>query len=401
MANSSTTKGKTQKPPKPYPDFPLFPHATKRWAKKIRGKMHYFGSWADGWEKAYDTFKEQEADLYAGRIPRSKQAKAEGLKLGELYNEFMAAMEDRIALGDLTKATFDDYHRTCKLILQHLGKDRLVSDIRPGDWAKLLVTVSKGTGGKGKQAKPWSHTTRADFVVRTKVPFRWARKAELIPSDMNFGPDFKKPAADKMDAERQSKPQKLFSRDEVLALINGASQPLKAMILMGINCGFGNGDVAALPLSAIDLRTGWVEFPRPKTAVPRRCKLWPETIQALSEWLPLREGLLGANVSGLVFLREDGRPWSSETNDNPVSNRFSILVKSLGLQQAGRGAYSLRHTFRTEADATLDDPAIDRVMGHKTPGIAAHYRHRVDDQRLERVANHVRSWLYGEGSDNA
>src|SRR3954471_16727545 len=88
------------RPKKPYPEFPLTPHASGAWQKKIRGKIHYFGRWArqvngkleripgDGWEEALAQYKAQADALHAGRTPRMQ---ADGLTVADLCNHFLTA----------------------------------------------------------------------------------------------------------------------------------------------------------------------------------------------------------------------------------------------------------------------------------------------------------------------
>jgi hypothetical protein len=67
-----------------------------------------------------------------------------------------------------------------------------------------------------------------------------------------------------------------------------ADATLKAMILLGINGGLGNTDISELVHAAVNLDTGWIDYPRPKTGVARRFPLWDETVASSSRTAQLQ-----------------------------------------------------------------------------------------------------------------
>ena len=154
---------------------------------------------------------------------------------------------------------------------------------------------------------------------------------------------------------------------QIRKLLDATDVLYRALILLGVNAGYGNGDCAALPLDAVDLDAGWIDFPRPKTAIARRCKLWPETVSALKEWLAVRPAPKDDDDAKLMFLTERGTALIRDTEKSRTDNitmMFSALTKAAKVHRPGLGFYVRRRVFRTVGDATLDRVACDVVMGH-------------------------------------
>jgi integrase len=378
-ARHSTRKKADSKPAKPSADFPLFPHATRRWAKKILGKMHYFGPWADP-DGALASYNRQKDDLHAGRRPKES---SEGNTVKLLCDRFMDSKQEAVDAGELSPRTLHDYHLTVKLIADHFGRSRLLSDLNQEDFAKLRSKMV---------AKGWSVVTIGNAIQRIRVVFKYGYDAELIAAPMRYGPGFKRPSKKTLRLNRAKQGKKLFSREELLRIIDVATVPLKAMVMLGLNGGFGNADCGNLPTSAVDLERGFIDFPRPKTGVERRVPLWPETIAALKQAQAERPDAKDQADAGLFFITKYGLGWSKDTSDNPVSKEFRKLLDSLDLN-GHRNFYTLRHVFRTIADEARDQPSADHIMGHESTHMSSVYRETISDERLRAVVAHVRRWL--------
>jgi hypothetical protein len=76
---------KPAKPSKPDPEHPLTAHPAGSWCKKIRGKLHYFGPWADP-DGALKKYLDRKDALHAGRKPREA---TDAITVKELCDAFL------------------------------------------------------------------------------------------------------------------------------------------------------------------------------------------------------------------------------------------------------------------------------------------------------------------------
>ena len=376
-----------QKPDKPRENFPLFPHPNGQWCKKILGKQHFFGVWANHAEAEAEYLRVREY-LQAGRKPPTP---GNGCRLSELCNRFLNTKRAMVDTSELSIRTFHDYHAGCAEILDHFGKERQVDDCKPEDFETFRVKASKGRG---------LHAI-GRIVTLTRMLFGFAYENELVEKPIRFGQQFARPSKKSMRIHRARKQEKhglrMFEAAEITRLIEAASPAVKAMILLAVNGGLGNSDLANLPKSAI--KGNWLQFPRVKTGIDRRIPLWPETLQAITEAIENRPRHKDSADAELCFITKYGHKWvrqgpNGTSNVDKICDAFNKLLVDLNLKRDRLGFYALRHTFETIAGGCGDQVAVSSIMGHTADDMASLYREKIEDARLVKAVNHVRAWLF-------
>ena len=394
MATVSDTK-----PEKPYAEFPLFAHQNGQWCKKIKGKQWFFGVWSNP-DAALRKYLDDIHEIQAGRDPRKTgvvRVSPNELSVSDMCGLFLERQEARAASGEITRRHFSDCLKSCRRLIDHLGKFFRASSVGAADFKAY------------RQAFPatWGPSMISGEIQRVRSAFKWAHESDLLPSMPNFGPDFRKPSktVNRRDQQQRAAERggKLdFSSEEIRALLNASSGWLKACILLGINGGMGNADCGRLSTTFLKIDSGWYDLAREKTGIPRRFKLWPETIEAIRSAMRQRPIAKNDADDPLCFLTSHGLPvwWQASKPSGEVylcdnvNKAFSKLVAKCKFERTQRGFYSLRRTFETVAGATKDQVAVDYIMGHADASMAAVYRQGIEDQRLIDVGNYVHAWLF-------
>ena len=223
--------------PKAADKFPLWLHSRGQWCKKIKGRFCYFGKDKDNALTEYVRVRD---DLEAGRKPRPKSDRI--ATVAEVVNSFLTRKRERVTSGELTAGMWGEYYHMSEQVVATFGKSRAVTDLRPEDFGTLRADATKRLGP----------AALSKFITMVRTLFGFAYDEELIEVPVRFGNAFDKPPKRVLRLERHSKGPKLIQAADVWKLLDSADVQLKAMILLGLNCGYGQTDCSNLQRHSLE-----------------------------------------------------------------------------------------------------------------------------------------------------
>ncbi len=376
-------------------ECPLYLHkGTGQWSKKVRGKTHYFGT---DREEALKKWAKEKDCLLAGIKPKRQ---ADSPTLAELGNVFLADCRNRLQSGTLGQRSVDEYRKSIQRLIDNLGRDIEPKYWTPIDFASIAEMFAQPVerktpvrgGLKGPTVSRRSPVTVAGDIRRIRAFLCWCADSEFIPPP-RFGRSFTPLNAKEARRLRAKKGRKDLEVDQLRKILDHCSPYFMPIVLLGINAAIGNRDASDMKLA--DYRGEWLDLPRGKTGAPRRVWLWPETRTAIDSYLRLRR-----NRGDKLFYTKFGTEWLRESDD-AIGTAFTRARNEAGLP---RGSfYDLRRTFATVAGETSDIMAIRLVMGHTSQSndMTALYVQGVSDERVKRVCDHVRQWLFADDAEDA
>jgi integrase len=271
--------------------FPLTLHPTGQYCKKIKGRIHYFGT---DKKKALQRYLEQAAYLHGGQNTTIAESNG-ATSIKELCDLYLQYQHGKVLAGELTPRHYSDQTRSLDQLACFLGEGRKISNISTMELQNYKRRLQNRYGS--------AHRLNLHIGVM-KAMFHWARKNDILEHIPNID------AVSKGKIVHQER--FTFNPREVTKLLSAANAKMRAMIWLGLNCGFGCTDCTQLKWNDLDLEHNRVRLARNKTGIPRNLLLWPETIRALQE-VP-RSG-------PLVFYTEEGHPRPSVGQDGSEDSR--------------------------------------------------------------------------------
>jgi integrase len=287
---------------------------------------------------SYDSLKAKADAMLAGMEASSPErtvtAQVDGWK---------NLLHDACQAGQLSVGRYDAYCRNIGNFVAWIGPETAIDAI---DEARLEAFFSHLSGkvGAGDYSPQYAHTllmTARQFISRLA-----ARKLIPLPGnirDRRFR--FNHSVAAGIET---------FTAEEVRALLEAAPERMRLYLLLMLNCGMYQNDIAELRQQEVDWKKGTITRVRSKTRERKgpvvTYKLWPETFALLEKHRAEGE---------LVLTTERGKPLVTYSLEEGRFARYDVVQSAWNRLSEKMGAkirLSMKHLRKTSASLLGEHP---------------------------------------------
>lgn len=165
---------------------------------------------------------------------------------------------------------------------------------------------------------------------------------------------------------------------EATRLVNACQPELRMLVRAALLTGARYGELTALAVRDVNLRTKQVYVAHSKSGSPRHVPLNPEGIDLF------RKAIAGKTGDALVFTRPDGKPWGKNHQVRPIIEACAVAKIHPAVS-----FHELRHSYASHlAQAGVDLLTISKLLGHADTRITSkHYAHLADKTLAAAVTN--------------
>lgn len=295
------------------------------------------------------TWKERLSEENIDPIPQDQT-------IGAQVEVWLETQRLRVKTRKLSADRYDNVKDGIERFRAFLGSSLPVTSIDEDRLERYYFDLQAAVGKQTAKLRAGLSPSTAESyfkVAKQLIKFLYTRRLIELPRNLNDR---------QLRFDVQARSVLTFSVEEVRKLVADATGQVKLHILLALNCGYTNTDIAELRDSQIDWQRGAISRKRSKTQqvvnVPTvTYQLWPQTIELL------RHHRSGKDT---VLLTRSGGPWAFRTLDDQgkLHKNDNIAPNFRRLQRRINVGLAFKYLRKTSATMLESHELYGRYKGH-------------------------------------
>lgn len=286
-------------------------------------------------------------------------------------NRWLETLRANLSTGLLSAGRWDGYSRTIKHFSKWIGEDSSIVLVTAQRLEEYYGWVSSQIV-EGK----WTPATANGVFMSARQFIRWMAELGLIPLPGNI-------QSRRFRFGSGATAIETFTDEEIKTLLMSATERTKLYLLLMLNCGMYQNDIAELSVDEVNWKAGTITRKRSKTRgrkdAPTVCyKMWPETLRLLKAHRA-EEAVSNKSGGTRVLLTSDDKPLvfaavkaGKHTGYDAIQSAYFRLQEKSGVKKPLK---SLRKTSASKLGSHSEYGAyVQHFLAHTPKGMTdRHY----------------------------